>query len=687
MKKIILPLLSFAFASISFSQNLCFNEIHPVSSLPGNNFNPAFNDVSPNQSFVSDFNMDGNPDLLVVGTDVSGTGPGGTSNLYIYLNDGTGQFTPDPANQFSVTGMQQRMAGVGDIDGDSDDDILVLSEMTNQSFLYRNDGTGTFTVVSGSVFESIELMSYPITAYPQFVDVDGDSDKDIFLGSRLFLNNGTGNFSETTALSDLSTYIQMTTLDVDNDGDPDAVVTGRDVSSVTIARIYLNDGAGNFSISASSSSLIPAEQGFISSGDIDNDGDFDLIITGMNTTTHTSPTHLYTNDGAGNFTLVSGTPFLPSGMGEVRFADINNDNYEDVLLTGGNFVDTMTMNFPPCYTNYYLNDGNGNFMMATGTSIDGIFGTVSVADFNGDGLKETFISGGNVLSDATIMVSTKMYEVEFCLPPAIQVNTFVTPSTTNECTGTVTITVQGTPDFTFDLQNGSPAITSTSNQITIDSLCPGIYSLYTADGNGDTLTSIFVIPSDSTYQINNPFGPSSPVLGQLSVTVENCDIDYASIVSAEIDTFTFISQDSVLINWAITDANGTTIIPAIYDLSAGDGNYYLQLELYCPQKSIDQYFVVTEGVVFNNGTISLGIRENKTLSVSIAPNPANDLITIQLIDAENADLTIVDLQGKVILSKHIQNNEKVSVSNFNSGIYLFNISSKNGKSISRVIKY
>ncbi|WP_300661347.1 T9SS type A sorting domain-containing protein, partial [Fluviicola sp.] len=376
----------------------------------------------------------------------------------------------------------------------------------------------------------------------------------------------------------------------------------------------------------------------------------------------------------------------PSGFGEVRFADINNDNYEDVLLTASNFTDTMTMNFPPSYTNYYLNDGSGNFSIVSGTPIDGIFGTVAIADFNGDGLKETVISGGTIVNDATIMVFTKMYGVEFCLSAPIMVNTFVTPSAINECTGTVTVTVQGTPDFTFDLQNGSPAITSTSNQLTIDSLCPGIYSLFTIDGNGDTLTSTFVIPTDSNYIFNNYFGPSSPVLGELSVTVENCDIDYASVSTAEIDTFTVISQDSVLIYWAITDVNGTTIIPAIYDLSAGYGNYYLQLELYCQQKSTGQYFVITEGFSFDDGTTSLGIQENKTFAVSIAPNPANDLITIQF-DTENADLTILDLQGKVILSKQIQNHEKVSLSNFNSGIYLFNISSKNGESISRVIKY
>uniref|UniRef100_UPI002631A118 FG-GAP repeat domain-containing protein n=1 Tax=Fluviicola sp. TaxID=1917219 RepID=UPI002631A118 len=294
MKKTILSLLSFALVSTSFSQNLCFSELHPVPSLPGGNFTPAFNDPSPNQSFVSDFNMDGNPDLLIVGTDVSGTGPGGISNIYIYLNDGTGQFTPDPANQFSETGMQQRIAGVGDIDGDSDDDILVLSEMLNKSFLYRNDGTGTFTVVSGSPFETIDLMSSAINAYPQFVDVDDDSDKDIFLGARLFLNDGTGNFTETTPLSDLTAFIQMTTFDVDNDGDPDAIVTGTSSSSGSVARIYLNDGTGNFSISSSSSSLIPVEQGFIDYSDIDADGDLDLIITGMNVTTHTSPTNLYT---------------------------------------------------------------------------------------------------------------------------------------------------------------------------------------------------------------------------------------------------------------------------------------------------------------------------------------------------------------------------------------------------------
>lgn len=71
--------------------------------------------------------------------------------------------------------------------------------------------------------------------------------------------------------------------------------------------------------------------------DYDLDGDLDLIISGYNkhiaedSNTHT---FLYNNDGKGNFTKDERSSFMRIEYGKIDVADINNDTYLDVVITG-----------------------------------------------------------------------------------------------------------------------------------------------------------------------------------------------------------------------------------------------------------------------------------------------------------------------------------------------------------------
>jgi len=64
--------------------------------------------------------------------------------------------------------------------------------------------------------------------------------------------------------------------DIDNDGDLDLIVTGYDGSGRRLDK-YINNGAGSFSGSSFGTGVY---QSSIALGDIDNDGDLDLIVTG-----------------------------------------------------------------------------------------------------------------------------------------------------------------------------------------------------------------------------------------------------------------------------------------------------------------------------------------------------------------------------------------------------------------------
>ncbi|MBT8195819.1 MAG: T9SS type A sorting domain-containing protein, partial [Bacteroidia bacterium] len=58
---------------------------------------------------------------------------------------------------------------------------------------------------------------------------------------------------------------------------------------------------------------------------------------------------LYSNDGSGNYTLVSGTPFYGVFSSSIAFADVDGDGDEDVLITGRDTSNRIAK--------LYLNDG------------------------------------------------------------------------------------------------------------------------------------------------------------------------------------------------------------------------------------------------------------------------------------------------------------------------------------------
>lgn len=694
MKKITLSILATLLGSVSFSQYLCFEEVNPIQ--PQTDQLPLIlndNGVFPNQTHISDLNMDGFPDLLVVGNITYPPTSGGGTKIYTYLNDSNGNYSFDASNPFLNLTIGQGTVALGDIDGDLDDDILILSTLPNTSGVYKNDGTGQFVHASCPDIESINLFNFNHVAAPTFANLDGDSDLDIIIGNHFYWNDGTGDFNTNTFmfLNTMSAVDspEIACVDVNSDGNMDIIASGIDTGFNVVTKLYLGYNGGLISTNPTNP-FISVSNGSIAHSDIDGDGDQDVLITGIDPIIHASRTTLYTNDGSGNFTIVNNTPFFPSSYGKVLFTDINNDGFEDVFLTGGDFSDTTSTTSPICYSKYYLNNGSGDFTELGGTPFEGTYGTAAVADINGDSLKETFIIGQRIFNNSQIILVSQMYMVDFCSTPpnGLYVNTYTAPSTANGCDGTLYISAQGIPDYTFDLQNGSPVVSSMTGTETISGLCPGIYSLFSTGGNGDTLTSTFVIATDSSSIFNNPFNPGTPIADELSYTVENCDIDYATISDAYIDSVVLIMPDTLLVDWAIVDANDTTIVPAIYVLSSGSGNYYIQLDLFCSQKSADQFFVVTEGLGFNNGTISLlDVKQNDALSIALMPNPTSGNVNIKLPDSESAQLNVLDLQGKVILSKEIKNNEEITLDTLSTGTYLFDIRSKSGKSVTRVVKY
>ncbi len=140
-------------------------------------------------------------------------------------------------------------------------------------------------------------------------------------------------------------------VDLDNDGDCDAIITGGPGGQV---RLYENDGTGQFT-DRSAGSGIPniTKASGITAADYDDDGDLDLYFSN-----HLEPDQLMQNTGSFTFsdvTLAAGLGSNGAGMGAC-WGDINGDGYLDlyVPMRTGVFGSTVRNAF-------YQNNGDGTF--------------------------------------------------------------------------------------------------------------------------------------------------------------------------------------------------------------------------------------------------------------------------------------------------------------------------------------
>lgn len=251
--------------------------------------------VAPNASglnwfaSLADMNNDGKLDAVFSDDNITTTPA--TTTFRFFTQNSAGEFEAYELGEIAAETSISRGGSWADYDKDGDQDFIRSRFGTTANDfdqLYRNNGDGTFTPVSGTAFEEDFILGSRSLSWG---DYDNDLDLDVYIvenfaapSSMLYRNNGDGTFTKMTGslLSETKTVQSFGSAwgDVDNDGDLDMVV-----ANSLQAVLYINDGAGNFSKYTAQEYLVAADASrtniAFAFADYDNNGTLD-IATGKN---------------------------------------------------------------------------------------------------------------------------------------------------------------------------------------------------------------------------------------------------------------------------------------------------------------------------------------------------------------------------------------------------------------------
>ncbi len=284
---------------------------------------------------TGDVNGDGRPDLYLARLE----GPNA-----LYLNLGDWRFREAAAESgMAAADRFSTGATLVDVDGDEDRD-LILTSIEGPKSLFVNDGTGSFTEVAGA-----GLLDSPGGMSSALADVDGDGDLDLYLTrykSRSVLDRFTPEevaFPNTVRRTETGfEVVEPFTEHYDLFWRADGVARLERGEPDELYLNELNEGGGAFRhvpftsgafLDADGKPLAeaPAEWGLAARfGDLDADGDPDLYVAND---LH-SPDRLWINRGDGTFRLPAShaLPTTSASSMAVDFSDFDRDGDADVFV-------------------------------------------------------------------------------------------------------------------------------------------------------------------------------------------------------------------------------------------------------------------------------------------------------------------------------------------------------------------
>jgi hypothetical protein len=272
---------------------------------------------------------------------------------------------------------------IGDFNGDGRPD-MALGSSDSRLRVYINGGGMLIPTYTGLIPRTEDMLA---------ADMNGDQLDDIVSTNRIsnsvsvVLSNGDGTMAPAVTYPTSPLPYDCEVGDMDGDGDLDIVVgIATSAAEGRCIKLYLNNGDG--SLAEPATIVLPFGPLSVSLGDVDRDGDLDIAAHFL----YEGSTIIVRNDGGGSY-VVTSSYATGSEVRVVKLVDLNHDNHPDMVhLDGFSYSISVRMN-----------NGDGTFGAA---SYNYAFepSSLAVADFNGDGHRDLIVTPNLPVDDGKLAV-------------------------------------------------------------------------------------------------------------------------------------------------------------------------------------------------------------------------------------------------------------------------------------------
>jgi hypothetical protein len=321
--------------------------------------------------------------------------------------------------------------------------------------------------------------------------------------------------------------------------------------------------------------------------------------------------------------------------------------------------------------------GNGMIYQSGGTSIDSLCAgtyTLTYSTSNIGSTTITFIIGSGNTNP--------------CAGFSTSITTTSTTSAAN-CDGTAQIVVfGGSGPYTYLWSDASITAFPTN-------LCVGNYICVTTDANGCVSNAEGMVNAPSTSNdsilvfVNNSFPGVTPIGTLSTASIEDCVLDFNSVVSASITGYTYISLDTVLITWTLVDSLGMNV--ASYTIpypmtNLNSGIFSVALIVFCDQKVLDYSSIhIFDQIYLNNA--EMGMIENQKQTI-LFNNPIANQLNMTFDNNTARSILIFDSKGVEVFKADIMDTFSYSIDTekLNSGVYYLHVTTAQSSFTRKLIK-
>lgn len=636
----------------------------------------------------ADLDGDQDVDLIYNGFD-EGAGP--HTNIYENVN-GTLQL-----RQTELPNTRNGTFAIGDYDNDGDQDILIagLTETyTDFAHLYQNNGSFNFTLVDSS----FELVSNPSV---EMVDFDNDQDLDFviagattdLMGMRIDGYRNDGGWFSPIGNMQLPSCGQCTMdwADVNADGFADVVLLGFDDMYMGLTRLYINQHDYTFT-NDNTFNVNPLFNGVVSFADYDNDGDLDVLQSGMDAMDGFSKSNIIENEGSGWST----SPVALTGVAEnfpagSAWADLDNDGFQDLILSGrgGSQVG------PQFVFDIFHNNGDKTFTnVATDVFAKVTDSALGIADFDNDGDLDIAASGyspGGVITrlylnqHSTGTQNSKptgedIYVIlndgeSYVARVSDFTNTFA-----DEDEGDVLqqIEISTLPAAGVLTLNGVP--TTSGQIISVAELEGLVYTPAPADEDTVSFSFYYNDGKDNSEQSSSVVIVVLPPPHTLVLSSIN---DIAVFMPTPLPTIPFSVRDSEHdVNSLVLTATSSnqSVVPDHHLQISGSGeSRTLRVKPGHHEAGTTTITIsASDGATTASTTFSFTISRpgmNEGQLVAVSPNPFRSTLNIILPEGKSSDVVVTNLVGKKVVSTTLSSSTQLDLSDQPAGVYIVKIMS------------